>query len=598
MRHIRYIDENDKAPKISKPLVVRILGYFRPHKTQLAAAILLIVLTAALGLVPTLLLQHIVDDALPTSNMRLLVWLVCFSVGTTIVLNLLRVGQSYLNTRISRNITKGIKNQMFRHLQYMPQAFFATAKPGEITTRMNSDIDGIRDVFNTTVVSLVSSIALLITSAVALFSMNWVLALVGMATLPLFVLPTRAIGKIRWKLAAKSQEKLAEMNQMVNESFSSSGSLLTKLFGAEQREYDEFQKANDEVTALQIKEMLAGRWFGMTMNIFTSIGPMLVYLVGGLLFARGQLSLGGIITFAALLGRLYDPIIQLSNIHIDFTRSFALFGRIFEYFDMPHTITDAPDAVEKTAENGEITFNNVSFAYNQDASTLQNISFTAGAGASVALVGPSGAGKTTITNLLARLYDADSGLIAVDGTDITKMSLASLRGQIGMVTQEPYLFNGSIRQNLLHARPEATAAEMEEACKAAYIHDFIAGLPQGYDTVVGNRGVKLSGGEKQRIAIARVLLKNPKIVILDEATSALDSLSEYYIQKAMVPLLRGRTSLVIAHRLSTIMNADQILVMQQGKIVQTGTHKELLQTGGLYAQLCETQFKESNIAAA
>ncbi len=456
---------------------------------------------------------------------------------------------------------------------------------------MNSDIDGIQDIFNTTVVNALNSIFVLSSTAVVLVSMNWKLAILGMCILPLFVSPMRKVGKLRWKIATESQEKISELNQIVQETLGISGTILMKIFTKEKDEYKNFDKVNKEVINLQIREALAGRWFMMTINIVTTIGPMLIYFYGGYLFIHGEITIGGIIAFVALLARLYGPVIQISNIHIDITRSFALFGRIFDYFDKEQEIVDMANAEIMPKVKGLIEFERVNFSYNSIKIALKDINFTGKPGEMVALVGPSGAGKTTITNLIPRLYDVTSGKIKIDGIDIKNVTLESLRAQIGIVMQEPYLFNASIKDNLLYGKKEATDEEMINACKAAYIHDFIMTLSEGYNTIVGNRGIKLSGGEKQRVSIARVILKNPRIIILDEATSSLDSVSEEYIQKAMIPLLKGRTSLVIAHRLSTVLAADKIIVIQDGTIVEMGKHEELLKEDGLYKNLYYTQFK-------
>ena len=567
------------------------MGYFKPFRARMSVAALAILASAVLGLVPPLLLKNIVDVALPQKNLNLLARLVAMSIFATAVLSLIQVGQTYLSTWISKNIILNMKNEMYRHLEGMSLSFFSTAKPGEIITRMNSDIDGIQDIFNSTVVNALSSVSVLVATSAALFAMNWKLALLGIVTVPLFIVPTRRVGKVRWKIASKSQEKLSQLNEIVQETLGISGSILMKIFTTEKSELKKFERVNREVIDLQVRETLAGRWFGMTINIFTAIGPMLVYFFGGVALTRGSISIGGIVTFAALLTKLYGPVIQISNIHIDVTRSFALFGRIFDYLDRKWEISDSPGAQSLTITKGQVDFKDVNFSYSKAKKALRNVDFTAPAGKMTALVGPSGAGKTTITNLIPRLYDVTGGAIEIDGRDIRRMTLESLRGQVGLVMQEPYLFNGTIRENLIYGNPEATREEIVTACKTAYIHDFICSLPKGYETVVGNRGIKLSGGEKQRVSIARVILKNPKIIVMDEATSSLDSVSEFFIQKAMVPLLSGRTSIVIAHRLSTILNADQILVVDDGRIVDSGRHRELLAHGGLYAELYETQFK-------
>lgn len=588
---MRYSDQKIEMPKVTKKMMARILSYFKPYWRQMLLALISILAISLLGLVSPMVIRSIVDKALPQKNLKLLSLLIVISILSTILLSLLQVGQSYLNTWIAKHIILNMKNEMYLHLQKMSLAFFSTAQPGEIITRITSDIDGIQDIFNTTVVNALSSIFVLLTTAAAIISMNWKLAIAGMCVLPLFILPTRKVGKMRWRIATKSQEKVGELNQIIQETLSISGAVLSKIFTKEKDEYKKFKEINEEVTKLQIRESVVGRWFFMTISIFTTIGPMLIYFYGGYLFIKGEISIGSIIAFVALLTRLYGPVSQLSSIHIDVTRSFALFNRIFEYFDQPCDIIDKPDAKELGTIQGKVEFKNVSFSYNSKVEVLKDLSFSVNPGSMIALVGSSGAGKTTITNLIPRLYEVNSGSVKIDGFDVKDAVLESLRKQIGIVMQEPYLFNDTIEENLRYGKIDATEEEMINACKAAYIHDFIMGLPDKYKTVVGNRGIKLSGGEKQRISIARVILKNPRIIILDEATSSLDSVSEMYIQKAMVPLLDKRTSFVIAHRLSTVLAADQIFVIDNGIIAEVGKHEELIKRDGLYKQLYDTQFK-------
>lgn len=588
---MRFMDEEAVMPKVTKEMMARIVKCFIPYWKHMFGAIILIIISAILGLVPPILIKNIVDNALPQKNMRLLIVLILVSIVTTVFIGLLQVGQNYLNTWISKHIILNMKDDMYKHLQSMSLAFFSLAKPGEIITRLTSDINGIQDIFNSTVVNVLNSIFVLITTTVVLITMNWKLAIVSILILPVFIIPTRKVGKVRWKIAAKSQEKIEELNQIIQETLSISGAVLSKIFTKEKDEYESFKRINKEVTKLQIKESLAGRWFFMTIGTITSMGPMLIYFYGGYLFIQDEISIGSIIAFVALLGRLYGPVTQLSNMHIDITRSLALFDRIFEYFDKKVDIIDKPNAIEVNKIKGSIEFKEVSFSYNNSIMAINGISFDVKPGNIVALVGASGSGKTTVTNLVPRLYEVTNGSITIDGIDIRDITLQSLRGQIGIVMQEPYLFNDTIEENLRYGKKDASEEEIVNACKAAYIHDFIMTLPEGYKTIVGNRGIKLSGGEKQRISIARVILKNPSIIILDEATSSLDSISETFIQKAMVPLLKGRTSFVIAHRLSTVLAADQILVMNKGQIVERGNHEELLKIEGVYKELYDTQFK-------
>ncbi len=590
---MRFASEDDKEVKISKEILVRILKYFNPFWKQLLLAIILLFIVSLLGLIPPIMTKNIIDKALPQKSMYLLIIYILACIGATVLKELVSVGQNYINTWISKHIIYNIKNNMYDHLQRMSMNFFSLSKPGEIITRMTSDIEGIQDIFKTTVVNALSSILTIVTTMVALLSMNYKLAIISMIILPVFILPTRKVGKYRWKIALDSQRMLGELNQLVQETLSISGSTLMKIFTKEKDAYNQFENTNKKVIKLQIKESLAGRWFFMTMSIFITLGPMIIYLYGGYLFMQDKMSIGEIVAFVTLLDRLYRPVTQLSNIHIDVTRSLALFQRIFDYFDMEEEKGDKINAKDLKDIKGYIEFNNVSFSYKNGLEVLHNINFSIEPDTMTALVGASGVGKTTVTNLIPRLYEISEGSIKIDEIDIKDVKLHSLRSQIGIVMQEPYLFNDTIEANLRYGREDATDEEIIEACKSAYIHDFIMSLPEKYKTIVGNRGVKLSGGEKQRISIARVILKNPRILILDEATSSLDSVSEMYIQKALVPLLKGRTSIVIAHRLSTVLSADNILVFEDGRVVQSGKHEDLLVEGGLYKKLYDTQFKKS-----
>lgn len=589
---MRFKEEGDEDIKISKEILLRIFLYFKPFLKQMIFAIILLTLVSILGLVPSLMTKNIIDKALPEKSMYLLILFIFICIIATVLKELLSVGQTYINTWISKHIIYNMKNEMYNHLQNMPMEFFSLSKPGEITTIMTSDIEGIQEIFRTTIVNALSSILTLTTTIIALFTMNFKMAIVSLIILPIFILPTRRVGKYRWKIALNSQKALGELNQLIQETLSISGSILMKIFTKEKKSYDEFEEINRSVIKLQIKESLAGRWFFMTMSIFTTLGPLIIYLYGGYLFMQDKMSIGEIVAFVALLDRLYKPVSQLSNIHIDVTRSLALFQRIFDYFDLKEEVKDKKSGIILNNIEGNIKFEDVSFEYKKGIEVLKNINFETKSGTMTALVGESGAGKTTITNLIPRLYEISKGSIKIDGIDIRDININSLRDKIGIVMQEPYLFNDTILANLRYGREDAKEEEIIEACKSAYIHDFIMSLPEKYNTIVGNRGIKLSGGEKQRISIARVILKNPKILILDEATSSLDSVSEMYIQKALVPLLEGRTSIVIAHRLSTILSADNILVFKEGNIVQSGNHEELLQSGGLYRKLYETQFKK------
>lgn len=585
-----FIDEENK-PVVSKKILGRIFKYYLQYWKLLAVLVLLVITASLLGLVPPVLTKEIIDNAIPEGNRDLLIKLILLSFLTMVLSGFTGVGQSYLNSWISKHIMQNLRNKMFGHLQYMSVKFFSNVQAGEITSRMNNDINGIENVFSGTFIQILQNTFVFFSTAAVMFYTNWVLALLSLLVLPLFVLPTRKVGKVRWKLASKTHEKYAEMNTVTQETLNIGGTFLVKTFTKEKQKQREFETVNAEVTKLQIRESLAGRWFFLTITTFVAVGPMLIYLIGGLISMKsGSITVGGIVMFVTLLSRLYGPVTSFANISVDITRSLALFDRIFGYLDLPQDIVDSPGAIAVDDVKGHVKFDGVGFSYNDKAETLKNINLEIEPGKMAALVGPSGAGKTTITYLLPRLYDLDSGLITIDGLDIKDMTIESLRRQIGIVTQDTYLFNTTIRENLLFAKADASDDEMVFACKTANIHDFILSLQDGYDTVVGERGIKLSGGEKQRISIARALLKNPRIVILDEATSALDSVSESLIQAAIEPLLKDRTSLVIAHRLSTIMAADRIYVVEGGSIVEQGTHEELLRAGGTYKKLSDRQF--------
>ncbi len=587
-------EEKKNKPKVTKALLLRILSYLKPYWLQFLLVFVTILISSVVGLLPSLITGKIVDQALVGKDLKMLIELIIIAFVTLTFSKVIGVVESYINAWISQRIIYDMKNQMYDHLQHMPHAFFTTEKQGDIITRMNTDISGVSSVISGTLTKIVSNVATVITTLVALFSMSWQLALVGIVVIPLLILPTRSVGQTRYKLLTESQAKQDEMNQLINETLSVSGSLLVKLFTREDKEYDRFVKVNDEVTAMAMKEQRSGKWFGVIMGMFTQVGPLLIYFAGGYFIIKGidpTLSVGTITATVSLINQLYRPVESLLNIGVDFTRSLALFDRIFTYFDMENTIVSPENGATPEVADSDIDFDHVAFSYLPDKPLLTDIDFTVPAGKMYAIVGPSGSGKSTLVNLIPRLYDVNGGKVTIGGIDVKDFDLSYLRDCIGVVTQDTYLFNGTIRDNLLYAKDDATEEEIVAACKAANIHDFITKQPDGYDTEVGNRGLKLSGGEKQRISIARVILKNPKILILDEATSALDSISEVAIQDALEGLMKGRTSLVIAHRLSTILKADAIMVVKDGKIAEQGTHDELLSYEGVYRELYETQFR-------
>ena len=582
-------------PKVDSALIRRILSYLTPYRLQFVLVFVTILVSAVLGLLPSIITGRIVDEALVGKNMALLVRLLILAFVTLSASQVISVLESYINSWISQRIIFDMKNQMYDHLQHMPHAFFTSEKQGDIITRMNTDISGVSTVISGTLSNVVSNIATVVTSLVALFTMSWQLALVGIVVIPLLILPTKKVGKKRYALLTDSQAKNDEMNQLINETLSVSGSLLVKLFTREKREYERFVEVNEEVTRLSLKEQQSGRWFRVVMGLFTQLGPLLIYFAGGYFIitrADPALTVGTITATVSLVNRLYRPVESLLNIHVDFTRSLALFTRIFDYFDMENPIRSPENGAMPDVTDGDIVYDHVAFSYDPEKPLLTDISFTVPAGKMYAIVGPSGSGKSTIVNLIPRLYDVLGGSVKIAGTDVRDFDLTYLRSQIGVVTQDSYLFNGTIRENLLYAKENATREELDAACYIANLNDFISSQPDGYETVVGNRGLKLSGGEKQRLSIARVILKDPKILILDEATSALDSITENAIQEALEALMEGRTSIVIAHRLSTILKADQILVVKDGTITEQGSHEELLAQGGTYRELYETQFRK------
>ena len=590
-----YMTEEEKAnrPKVTRSLLLRIFGYLKPYWKQLLLVLLCILASSVLSLLPSILTGRIIDDGLIGRNLKLLVLLILLSFGVTLLSNLIGVGQGYLNNWIAQHISFDMRNQMYRHLQKMSQRFFTINNQGDIITRMTSDISGVESVISNTFTSILSNAMTLVVALAAMLRMNWILTLISIAAIPLFIIPTRIAGKTRWTITRETQALNDELNGILNETMSVSGQLLVKLFGKEKYEYDRYEDVNRRMVKLNIRERMSGRWFFMILSTFSNIGPMLLYLVGGILMIRynSSVTVGDITVMVALLSRLYGPVNSLLNIQVDWIRSMALFTRIFEYYDMPVEIENAPDAVTPDHASGEVTFRKVDFSYDESRQILKGIDFELKSGNSVAIVGPSGSGKSTIVNLIPRLYDVTAGSVLFDGVDVRKLDLDFLRRNIGMVSQETYLFNGTIRENLLYAKPDATEEDMIQACRLANIYDFIQNQPEGLDAMVGNRGLKLSGGEKQRISIARVLLKDPALLIFDEATSALDSISESLIQQAIDPLIESRTSILIAHRLSTILAADEILVVRDGEIVERGTHEELVKAGGTYTELYETQFK-------
>ena len=586
-------EEKANQPKVTKELLVRVMSWLKPYKLQLAASLGCIICSSVLTLIPSILTGKIIDEGLIGQNFDRLVFYIVLSLAVTFAANMIGVLENYLNSWIAQHITYDMRNSMYRHLQSMSQRFFTSNNQGDIITRMTSDISGVEQVITNTYSSILSNSITLAVALIAMYRKNWILATVGIIIVPLFTIPTRKAGQRRWTLTREAQECNDEINGILNETLSVSGQTLVKLFCREEQEYKKYERANGRMISLNIKERMAGRWFRVVLTTITSVGPMLLYLVGGILIMKyhSSLTVGDITVLVALLGRMYGPVNSLLNIQVDWIRSMAMFTRIFEYFDMPVEIKNAPDAIVPDHAEGSVEFRHVGFSYEPERKILKDVSFRLESGRSVAIVGPSGSGKSTTINLIPRLYDVQEGEVLFDGVDVRRLDLTFLRSSIGVVTQETYLFNGTIRENLLYVRPDATEEELEDACRKANIWDFIEKQEKGLDTVVGNRGLKLSGGEKQRISIARVLLRKPALLIFDEATASLDSISEAKIQEAIDPLVNSCTSILIAHRLSTILSADEIIVLKDGQIVERGVHKDLVKAGGVYTELYETQFK-------
>lgn len=587
-------EEKQNMPKVTKELLLRILSYLKPYALQFVLVFIIILLSAVVGLLPSIITGKIVDEALVDKNLTLLIQLLIAAFVSLAVSQIIGVIENYINAWISQRIIFDMKNEMYKHLLYMPQSFFTSEKQGDIITRMDTDISGVSSIISGTLSSIVSNIATVVTTLVALFTMSPKLALVGIVVIPLLIIPTKSAGKTRYELLSKSQAKKDEMNQLITETLSASGSLLVKLFAREEKEYDKFVKVNEEVSKLSLVEQRSNSWFRVIMGMFTQIGPLLIYFAGGLLIIKNwdtNLSVGTITATVALINRLYRPIESLLNIGVDFTRSLALFNRIFDYFDRKNDIVSPANGKKEDLKNKDIKYDHVAFSYDKEKPILTDVNFTVPGGKMYAIVGPSGSGKSTVVNFIPRLYDVDKGSVSIGDIDVKDYDLEYLRQHVGIVSQETYMFNGTILDNLKYAKDDATLLDIRQACQIANIDDLIMSLPDGYDTYVGNRGLKLSGGEKQRISIARVILKDPEILILDEATSALDSISESSIQDALEVMMKNRTSLVIAHRLSTILKADQILVVKDGVIIEQGTHEDLLAKKGTYHELYETQFR-------
>ncbi|WP_439954205.1 ABC transporter ATP-binding protein [Agromyces mediolanus] len=597
--------ENAEAPKIPN-LLGRIAELFAPHRAALVTTVVLVLIGAALSVIPPLLTQRAFDDGLFPKNaagdalppdVPVLTWLVVGMIAVFIVSALLAVWQTWLTSTIGNKVMGALRVRLFSHLQSMELSFFTRTKTGVIQSRLQNDVGGVAGVLTNTVSSVLGNTVTVISAFVAMLILNWQLTFVALVLMPFMVIAQRRVGQVRARIAGKTQESLSEMTAITQETLSVSGILLSKSFTRQQSEIDRYADENRNQISLQVRQQMTGQWFFAMVNIFMSSIPAVVYLVSGWLITGGAVDVtaGTIVAFTTVQARLLFPLMGLMRVALDLQTSSALFARIFEYLDLRPAITDAPDAreVPDGPALGRVEFDRVSFRYpdaeGDSRPTLDEVSFTIEPGQFAAFVGPSGAGKTTVSYLVPRLYEATSGAVRFAGVDVRELEQESLVGRIGIVSQETYLFHASIAENLRYAKPDATDAELEAAARAANIHETVASFPEGYDTVVGERGYRLSGGEKQRIAIARVLLKDPPVLVLDEATSALDTISERVVQAALDDAAKGRTTIAIAHRLTTVVSADVIFVVVAGRIVERGTHAELLGLGGVYASLYREQ---------
>jgi ATP-binding cassette subfamily B protein len=629
------IHGSDEKPKITRTLLMRVFTYARPYRKSLFTLLSLILIITGLNLVNPLILRSLIDKAIPQKDITLLIWLAAGLLIVPAISAVLNVLQRRITTTVGEGVIFDLRVSLYERLQRMSLRFFTNTHTGELMSRMNNDVVGAQTAVSSTIVSIVNYIVQAIAVLIMMFSLEWHLTLVSLIIMPLFLLTTQKLGVKLRAIAHKQMEANAQMNAMMNETLNIGGAILVKLFGQKDQEVDRFSSRAKDVRKMGVERVYTASLFVAIVGLISAVGTSLIYGLGGYLVIKDAFTIGTIVAFGSYLGSLYGALQGLSNAPVEFSMSVVSFERVFEVLDLPLDIVEKPRAKVIANVKGEIQFENVSFQYEQGDEhflsdvrrygsienvtavfsgqeeprgdeeeghnqargyALEGVNFHVEPGKLAALVGPSGAGKTTLTYLLPRLYDPTQGRILIDGHDLRDLTLDSIAAQIGMVTQEATLFHDTIRTNLLYARPDATQLELETACRAANIHNFIHDLPDRYDTIVGERGYRLSGGEKQRIALARVILKDPRILVLDEATSSLDSESEALIQEALKRVMSGRTSIVIAHRLSTILAADQILVVDRGQIVERGTHKELLALGGLYAHLYRTQFKKSEQA--
>ncbi|MDR7254545.1 ATP-binding cassette subfamily B protein [Nocardioides sp. BE266] len=577
----------------------RIARLFAPHRATLAVVVALIVLSSLVSLAQPFLVRHVIDEALPQQDVRLLLLLVAAMLGVAVATAVIGVVQTWLSTAVGQRVMHRLRSDLFAHLQRQSLGFFTRTRGGEVQSRLVNDIGSMQGVVTQTATSIAANLTVVVGTAVAMVALSWRLALLSLIVLPPAVLLTRQVARMRHKVTAERQRRLADLHVQIEEGLSVSGVLLHKTLGASPRLTAKFDETSADLVGLEIRSRLAGRWRMATMNVVFAAVPAAIYLAAGLPATSGGMTIGTLVAFIALQGSLFRPLMGLLNVGVDITSSMALFSRIFEYADLPIEIDepDEPVALPRVGAAGEVRFEGVGFAYDDDRPVLSDVDLVVPAGSTLALVGETGSGKSTLASLVPRLHDVTSGRVTIDGVDVRDLGLADLSDLVGVVTQETYLMHATVRENLRHARPDATDAELEAAARQARIHDVIAALPDGYDTVVGSRGHRFSGGEKQRLAIARTLLRDPAVLVLDEATSALDNETERALLGTLAEVARTRTTITIAHRLSTVRDADQIAVLSHGRVVELGTHEELLLLGGRYADLVRGGLRAEPAAA-